>query len=147
MWDNKLLVKAYEKFFDGLEDADFDLLHNGYYPDFQLAHILGNDRNNIYDSNLGTYQTKDVELMTPDEYLELSANPYGFMLNKILPRKYKRLGLNGDYKANAFAEGILRFALSFSEGAALTAYINGKGFDHIPVGVTGYIHLLDIILD
>lgn len=103
----------------------------------------------IYNSNMETIQvaTGHSEIMTPDEYDDLTANPYAFLRDVIVPRKHEIFQEGTiEEKFGKFANAIQEFLKFGQSRAKLTQRFRDEYGLPIPNGATLFM-AGDIVMD
>ena len=147
VYDYESLITAFEK---TMEDFEWDIINPplGTRP-APVYEVLGSEEfffaGKSVDSQ-SSLQHPEAENMTPDEYPEFIADPYKFMVEKHLPRRYKEL--NKPYPRNnlALAKGAMLFTQYL--GTMGTAYQKWADVYGMPIMTGGFTLMpMDVVED
>ncbi len=101
-----------------VEDFEWDFIFPpGATTPMALYEILGGEEYIVRDEDT-TMQHPEAIIMKPEEYPDLISNPYKFITEKILPRKYKNLRNDGNSKYEILSKALKKFIESGAQGKA-----------------------------
>ena len=130
VYDYSKLIKSVEK---AIVDFDWDCLWTigAIWP----AHVLDAVGRMEYHSS-GTFQLSDTTYMESKEYPELIADPYAFIVEKILPRRCPEFGKPYPRNAIALAKGALAFGQYRAHiGSAMKDWLLNYGMPSLVSGI------------
>lgn len=133
IYDYNKMIKAIEK---SIQEYQWDCVWGvGSIWPAQIFDAVGRLD---YAASGSAFQVPDESYMTPEEYPELIADPYTFIVEKIMPRRCPELAKTSPRNAIALGKGASAFALFRSQmGAVAKGWLQAFG---IPLLVSGKTH-------
>ncbi|NBJ14242.1 MAG: uroporphyrinogen decarboxylase [Dehalobacter sp. 4CP] len=108
-------------------DIPCDIIHMIYSRPGSLYQALGSKAYHyLSDSNIIQYSDESANIMREDEYPEFSKDPFRFMVEKILPRKYSELAKPSPGKDLALAKGAMFFGMYGQKVGAIVGSLAGQ---------------------
>ncbi|AFV02164.1 MULTISPECIES: uroporphyrinogen decarboxylase family protein [unclassified Dehalobacter] len=143
-WD---LDKCSKSLLKVVNDIPMDVLHMFYARPGGMYQALGSKSfHYLNESNIVQYSDENAEVMTSEEYPEFIKDPFRFMVEKVLPRKYSELAKESPAKDLALAKGAMQFGMyGAKKGAAEANLITQYGIPMLFDGLA--IMPLDWIAD
>ncbi|AHF10450.1 uroporphyrinogen decarboxylase family protein [Dehalobacter restrictus] len=116
-WDTDKCGKALMKVADELP---VDMIHMIYNRPGGVYQALGSSAfHYLSDSNIVQYSDESAQIMKDDEYPEFTKDPFRFLVEKVLPRKYAELAKDSPMRDLAFAKGAMKFGMYGGQKGAI----------------------------
>ncbi|NBJ14635.1 MAG: uroporphyrinogen decarboxylase [Dehalobacter sp. 4CP] len=143
-WDTDKGGKAMMKV---ASEIPLDMVHNYFGRPGGVYQALGSKAfHYLSDSTVAQYSDEHAQIMTADEYPEFAKDPFRFMVEKILPRKYAELAKPSPVKDLAFAKGAMKFGMFGAQSGGIAGALAAQcGMPKLLDGVI--IHPMDWIAD
>ncbi|RJE48964.1 MULTISPECIES: uroporphyrinogen decarboxylase family protein [unclassified Dehalobacter] len=143
-WDMEKGRKAMMKV---VTEIPLDMVHRYFPRPGGVYQALGSKAfHYLSDSTVAQYSDEHAQIMTADEYPEFAKDPFKFLVEKILPRKYAELAKPSPVKELALAKGAMKFGMFGAQSGAIVGAMAGQYGMPKLVDAT-IIHSMDWIAD